>query len=136
MTRSERVDEFFSLLEDEDVDFRGGQAHTDVPVLTYRWSKNDAIADASLERLMEVGELIMEEMGLRRVVSADHHLRGDTENQRVKMTVLKCGKRSMYLLMTAGMPGQRDEAKRLNQEIAQRLEERIRNEQSESKSDD
>ncbi len=130
MTQANHADQFFALLEDEDVDFLGANTHPDVPVLTYRWSKNDTVAQVPLNKLIEVAKLVMEELGLRRVVSEGHHLRGDTADQRVKMSVLSSSGHSMYILMTAGMPGEREKAQKVNRKIALRLEERICNQQS------
>ncbi len=129
MTQAEQVDQFFALLEDEDVDFLGSNSHQDVPVLTYRWSKNEAVARCSLERLVQVGREVMEEAGMKRIVSREHHLRGDTDTgQRVKMTVLRSGGRAMYLLMTAGLPGTREKAKSINHDLAARIERRVQGE--------
>ena len=118
------VDQFFAMVEDHDVDFVGSDEHSEVPVLTYRWCRNDPIAGCSVEQLVDAGEQGMRTIGLKRVVRHEHHLRGDTgTGQRVKMTVLKSGRRSMYLLMTAGMPGTREMAKELNAQLAKEIEE-------------
>ncbi len=119
---TEDIDRFFAMTEDRDVDFVGSNEHPDVPVLTYRWCRNDPIADCSVEQLVDAGEQGMRRMGLKRVSRHEHHLRGDTATgQRVKMTVLKSGRRSMYLLMTAGMPGTREMAKEINAQLAKEI---------------
>lgn len=123
MTNTEKVDDFFAMLEDHDVDFTGKNEHEDVPVLTYRWCRNETIAACSVEALVEAGEQSMQAMSLKRVVRHGHHLRGDSESgQRVQMTVLKSGRRSMYLLMTAGLPGTREKAKTLNAQLSEQIE--------------
>lgn len=123
MAKPEDIDRFFAMLEDHDVDFAGSNDHADVPVLTYRWCRNELVADCPVPTLIEAGEKSMQEMGLKRVVSQENHLRGDSETgQRVKMTVLRSDKRSMYLLMTAGLPGTREKAKEINAGLAKRIE--------------
>lgn len=123
MTQTEEIDGFFALFEDNEVEFPGINDHRDVPVLVYRWSHSKAIADCPTETLLEAGLNSMKDLGLKRVVSQGHHLRGDTnDGQRVKMTVLRIGRRSLYLLMTAGMPGTRREAKAVNAQLANRID--------------
>ena len=120
---TEDIDRFFAMMEDRDVDFVGNNEHPDVPVLTYHWCRNDEIAACSVEQLVVAGEQSMHELGLQRVIRHEHHLRGDTETgQRVKMTVLRSGPRSMYLLMTAGMPGTRELAKAITARLATAIE--------------
>ncbi len=76
-----------------------------------------------MQTLVDAGLKSMEELGLRNVVCQKHHLRGDTETgQRVKMTVVRSKLRTMYLLMTAGMPGTREQAKEINSKLARRIE--------------
>ena len=123
MTRTEEIDGFFALFEDQDVEFPGVNDHKDVPVLVYRWCRTKAVADCPVETLVEFGLKSMKTIGLKRVVMHGNHLRGDTETgQRVKMTIPRIGKHSMYLLMTAGMPGTRSEAKAVNARLAQSIE--------------
>lgn len=123
MTQTEEIDGFFALFEDNEVEFPGINDHQDVPVLVYYWSHSKAIADCPIGTLLEAGLKSMRDLGLKRVVSQGHHLRGDTnDGQRVKMTVLRIGRRSLYLLMTAGMPGTRREAKAVNAKLANRID--------------
>ena len=123
MTKHDDIDKFFALAEDQDFDFVGSNEHQDVPVVTYRWCRNDAVSGCLVRTIVEAGEKSMKEAGLMRVVCHDNHLRGDTNTgQRVKMTVLRSGQQSMYLLITAGMPGTRDEAKEINARLAKRIE--------------
>ena len=117
MAESEDIDAFFSLTEDHDVDFAGVTTKSDVPVLSYSWSKNDVVAEASLSQLIQAGSEVMEDLGLKHIVRDGRHLRGDTKEQRVKMTVLKSGKRSMFVIMTAGMPGTRKQTKELTRKL-------------------
>ena len=123
MTRNDDIDKFFAMAEDQDFDFVGSNDHKDVPVVTYRWCRNDLVSGCPVRTIVEAGEKSMKEAGLKRVVCHDNHLRGDTNTgQRVKMTVLRSGQQSMYLLITAGMPGTRDEAKEINARLAKRIE--------------
>ncbi|MDA1052418.1 MAG: hypothetical protein O3C40_18320 [Planctomycetota bacterium] len=116
------LDDCFALMG-EDVDFIGDIVHRDVPVLTYRWSKSEAIARTTPSELLRRGRDVMQRLGLTRIRSQGRHLRGDsTTGQRVKMTVMRCGKESMYMLMTAGMPGTRHQAQALNRQLASLLE--------------
>lgn len=118
-------DAFFTLLGDEDVDFLGDSVRPDVPVLTYRWSKSDAVAKLSLDDLLARGQAAMTEVGLTNLRTSGHHLRGDSDTgQRTKMTVLNADGRTMYMLMTAGMPGTRLQAKQINRQLAARIEKR------------
>jgi len=117
MSEIEDLDKFFSLTEDHDVDFAGHSADSQVPVLSYSWAKNAAIADATLGQLIQAGSEVMEDMGLKHIVRDGTHLRGDTGEQRMKMTVLKCGKRSMFIVMTAGLPGTRMKTKELTRKF-------------------
>tara|TARA_R110002072_G_scaffold302970_1_gene490476 strand:- start:10713 stop:11117 length:405 start_codon:yes stop_codon:yes gene_type:complete len=128
MIHTEEIDGFFALFEDHDVEFPGINDHHDVPVLVYRWCRNKAIADCSVDLLIEVGVKSMKALGLKRVVTHGHHLRGDTDTgQRVKMTVIRIGHHSMYLLMTAGLPGTRSEAKAVNTRLAQSIDRQAAN---------
>ncbi len=123
MPSNEQLDQFFAMLEDHDVDFAEHGTHNDVPVLTYRWCRNESISSCSVRELVDICEQSMRGQGLKRVVREGHHLRGDTDTgQRVKMTVVRSGQRTMYLLMTAGMPGTRSEAKEINAKLAKRIE--------------
>jgi len=111
------------MVEDQDFDFVGSNDDRDVPVVTYRWCRNDAVAACPVQAIVKAGETSMKELGLRRVVCQENHLRGDTNTgQRVKMTVLRSGRQNMYLPITAGMPGTRVEAKQINAELAMRIE--------------
>ncbi|MDA0588662.1 MAG: hypothetical protein O2820_12435 [Planctomycetota bacterium] len=75
------------------------------------------------EKLVDAGEQAMRAMGLKRVDKSGHHLRGDTETgQRVKMTAIKGARGSMFLLMTAGMPGTREKAKQITSQLATQIE--------------
>lgn len=117
---TEDIDHFFEMLEDRDVDFVGANEHPDVPVLTYRWCRKEVTAGCSVRELVDAGEQGMRKMGLKRVVRHEHHLRGDTETgQRVKMTVLKGARGSMFLVMTAGMPGTRNKAKEITAQLSE-----------------
>lgn len=119
-------DDFFALIG-EDVDFIGDIVRADVPVLTYRWSNGEGISNVEPARLIQWGRDAMEDMGMTNLRWQGLHLRGDTDKgQRVKMTVLSSRGRSTYLLMTAGMPGTRKEAKEINRQIAERIERRSR----------
>lgn len=119
MTRTEEIDGLFALFEGHDVEFPGINDHKDVPVLVYHWCRSKAVVACPVETLVDLGLKSMKALGLKRVVMHGHHLRGDTDTgQRVKMTVLKSGHHSMYLLMTAGMPGTRPEAKDVNARLA------------------
>jgi hypothetical protein len=123
MTTTDEIDKFFETIEDHDIDFAGADDHTDVPVLTYRWCRNKIVARCPLQKLIEFGQKSMHDLGLKRVVCQGNHMRGDTSTgQRVKMTVLKNGQGSMYLLMTAGMPGTRDKARDINARLSKQIE--------------
>ena len=127
MTKHDDLEQFFAMAEDQDFDFLRSNASPDVPVATYRWCRNDTVSGCPVRTIVEPGEKSMKEAGLKRVVCHDNHLRGDTNTgQRVKMTVLRSGQSSMYLLITAGMPGTRDEAKEINARLAQRIEQLAR----------
>lgn len=115
-------DDCFALMG-EDVDFIGDIVRRDVPVLTYRWSRSGTVARTAPSELLQRGRDAMQRLGLIRIRWEGRHLRGDSaEGQRVKMTVLRRGKESMYMLMTAGMPGTRHQAKALNRQLANLLE--------------
>jgi hypothetical protein len=123
MTGTDEIDRFFAMIEDQDVDFVGNNDFPDVPVLTYRWCRNETVADCAVSTLVDAGEQSMKDAGLKRVVRERHHLRGDSDTgQRVKMTVVRSKLRTMYVLMTAGMPGTREKAKEINLQLAQRIE--------------
>jgi len=121
MTEAEDFDSFFSLTEDHDVDFTGHAEQDHVPVLSYSWSKGDVVAEASLSQLIQAGSEVMEDMGLKHIVRDGRHLRGDTDEQRIKMTTLKSGKRSMFIVMTAGLPGTRKKTKELTRKFCHDL---------------
>jgi len=119
-------DDLFALIG-EDVDFIGDIVRADVPVLTYRWSNCEAISRVAPARLIQWGRDVMEEMGMNNIRWQGLHLRSDSPTgQRIKMTVLSSRGQSTYLLMTAGMPGTRKEAKEINRQIAERVERRAR----------
>lgn len=123
MTQNDEIDDFFSMVVDDHVDFAGNNDHDDVPVLTYRWCRNSAVADCPVTTLVEIGRQSMVDAGLKRIVCEGHHLRGDTQTgQRVKMTVVRGSQRTMYLLMTAGLPGTRKFAKEATNQISRNIE--------------
>ncbi len=117
-------DDLFALIG-EDIDFIGDIVRADVPVLTYRWSNGEAVSNIAPTKLIEWGREAMEAMGMTNIRWQGLHLRSDSSTgQRIKMTVLSSRGRSTYLLMTAGMPGTRKEAKEINRQISERLESR------------
>lgn len=117
-------DDLFALIG-EDVDFLGDIVRADVPVLAYRWSNSDSIADVAPATVVNWGRDAMDELGLTNIRWQGLHLRGDSaKGQRVKMTVLNLHGESTYVLMTAGMPGTRKEAKEINRQLAERIERR------------
>lgn len=119
-------EDLFALIG-EDVDFIGDIVRTDVPVLTYRWSNSDLIADVEPLTLLKWGRDAMDDLGLSNVRWQGLHLRGDSSTgQRTKMTVLSSRGESTYVLMTAGLPGTRKEAKEINRQIAEIIERRSR----------
>lgn len=119
-------DDLFALIG-EDVDFIGDIVRADVPVLTYRWSNSESISDVEPATVLEWGRDAMDELGLTNIRWQGLHLRSDsTTGQRVKMTVLNFHGESTYVLMTAGMPGTRKEAKEINRQIAERVDRRSR----------
>lgn len=118
-------DDCFALMGEDD-DFLDEIVETGKPTLSCHWAGNRDIARMSPAELLRIGRNALEQLGVIHIRTHGRRVQGETQNgQRVELIVVRCGGRSACLLISAGMPGTKQQTRAINRRWAKLLKNHV-----------